>query len=287
MVAPGDSNWNDIFPDVDYALVNERRFIDEGKEAGVLGLFQTVWHDDGETLYEATWYPVLYAASAAWETGDVPPERYAADFPSAFFGTSDARYSDDVASLAHVLTMLESHQDYSTDALFWSRIFDPNVEARVAPVDVSAARKAAEAVEEHLIAARPPLHANAAAVMFLAARRYDALLRKFQVAAEVRAMYARALANAGGADGTTLRDLYWSRYWMWEMRDAYEDLAPLYARAWSYESRDGHLASNLERYHLAAQQAIALSDAFFRITRDGYLKTKTLPPFDSVVPSTP
>ena len=49
----------------------------------------------------------------------------------------------------------------------------------------------------------------------------------------------------------------------------------------------GHLASNLERYHLAAQQAIALSDAFFRITRDGYLKTKTLPPFDSVVPSTP
>ena len=85
--------------------------------------------------------------------------------------------------------------------------------------------------------------------MFLAARRYDALARKFQIAEEVRAMYADAVAHAAEPDGPTVRDLFWSRYWMWEMRDAYEDLAPLYARAWSYESRDGHLASNLERYH--------------------------------------
>ena len=73
MVAPGASNWNEIFPDVDTALANERRFIDEGKTARVLGLFQTVWHDDGETLYEATWYPVIYAAAAAWQHGDLQP----------------------------------------------------------------------------------------------------------------------------------------------------------------------------------------------------------------------
>ncbi len=54
---------------------------------------------------------------------------------------------------------------------------------------------------------------------------------------------------------------------MWELRDAYEELAPLYERAWRYESRDGHLACNLERYHLAAQQAIRYADAFYRVTR--------------------
>ena len=85
--------------------------------------------------------------------------------------------------------------------------------------------------------------------MFLAARRYDVLGRKFQIATEVRAMYADALAHAATRSRPTLRDLFWCRYWMWELRDAYEDLAPLYARAWRYESRDGHLASNLERYH--------------------------------------
>jgi hypothetical protein len=283
MVAPGDSNWNEIFPEVEYATTNERRFINEGKSAKVLGLFQTVWHDDGETLYEATWYPVLYAAASAWEAGDVTPERYAADFPSAFFGVDDPGYSDDVATLSRAATHLEAHQDYQTDPLFWSPIFDPAVEARLANVDVRGIRLGAESVEKHLYGVAPPLHANAAAVMFLAARRYDALARKFQIAAEVRAMYADAVAHAGEKDGPSLRDLFWCRYWMWEMRDAYEDIAPLYARAWSYESRDGHLASNLERYHLAAQQAIALSDAFYRVTRDGYLVTKTLPPLGDVL----
>ncbi len=62
------------------------------------------------------------------------------------------------------------------------------------------------------------------------------------------------------------RDLMWCKYWMWELRDAYEDLAPLYAQAWRYESRDGHLASNLERYHLAAQRAIERADAIYRVT---------------------
>ena len=95
----------------------------------------------------------------------------------------------------------------------------------------------------------PPLFRPSAAarqrrrVMFLAARRYDALARKFQIAAKCASMYADAVAHAGDADGPTLRDLYWCRYWMWELRDAYEDLAPLYARAWRYESRDGHLAT--------------------------------------------
>jgi hexosaminidase len=283
MVAPGDSNWNEIFPDVDYALPNERTFINEGKRSHVLGLFQTVWHDDGETLYDVTWYPVLYAAAASWEAGDVTPERYAADFPTAFFGVDDPAYSNDVLSLARALTRMEAHQNYQTNALFWSPILNEAVEARLANVDVSAVRLDAEAVEKHLYAASPPLHANAAADMFLAARRYDALARKFQIATEVRAMYADAIAHESDKDGPTIRDLFWCRYWMWEMRDAYEDLAPLYARAWTYESRDGHLASNLERYHASAQRALALSDAFYRTTYDVYLKTKTLPPLEDAL----
>jgi hypothetical protein len=60
-------------------------------------------------------------------------------------------------------------------------------------------------------------------------------------------------------------------------------LAPLYADAWRYESRDGHLAANLERYHFAAQRAIRYADAFYRATYDGYVRTKSLPPLDSVI----
>jgi hexosaminidase len=285
MVAPGASNWNEIFPNVTRALANEGLFINEGKAARVLGLFETVWHDDGETLYEATWYPVIYAAAAAWQGGNVTPEQFASDFPSAFFGVDDSSYSANVQELGRALLLLEPAGDpppNQTNSLFWGDVFDPELTGQVSAVAASSVRLTAESVEQDRYFSRPPLHANAAFVMFLAARRYDALARKVQIAREVQAMYADALTHASTDRDATLRDLLWCRYWMWELRDAYEGLASLYERAWRYESRDGHLPGNLERYHLAAQKAIDLGDAFYRASRR-YERSKSLPPFDKVV----
>jgi len=283
MVAPGARNWNEIFPNISAALDNERRFIGQGKDADVLGLFQTVWHDDGETLYEATWYPVIYAAAAAWQTTDLDPSRFADAFPSAFYGTDDATYSNGVAKLASVLTALEpaGPADDQTDALFWADPFDAAAAGQAAKAGLRQVRLWAEDVEQGLYLKRPPLHADAAFVTFLAARRYDVLARKFQIASETRQMYEDAQGHVTDSDRAE-RDLYWCRYWMWELRDAYEELAPLYARAWLYENRAGHLASNLERYHLAAQKAIERADAFYRVAQ-AYERAKTLPPFDTVV----
>jgi hexosaminidase len=275
MVAPGANNWNEIFPNVNRAIQNERAFIDEGKASHVLGLFQTVWHDDGETLYEATWYPVLYAADAAWERTDVDPARFQADFPAAFFGEDDARYGDDVSSLAAIETALGE----STDRLFWADPFDPAIASRMMKVDLRTERLQAESVEMHLLNARPPLHAGAADVMLLAARRFDALGRRYQIAQEVKQYYNDALAHPSDA----FRDLDWCKYWFWEQRDTDEMLAPLYERAWRYESRTGHLASNLERYHLDAQLQITRADAIDRATYEQYEATKTLPPLSDVL----
>jgi hexosaminidase len=283
MIAPGASNWNEVFPNLDTALFNERRFIDEGKAAHVLGLFQTVWHDDGETLYEATWYPVIYAAATAWQDGGLAPETFARDFPATFFGVDDGSYSSDIGRLGSLAGMLEppNYAYGQTDPLFWADPFYGAAASQVSKADLALFRMNAEAVEQDLYARRPPLHANVASVMFLAARRYDVLARKFQIASEVRAMYDDARAHAASDRDRAERDLLWCRYWMWELRDAYEDLAPIYARAWLYESRDGHLPSNLERYHLAAQKAIERADAFYRVAQ-AYARTGSLPPFDEV-----
>jgi hypothetical protein len=68
MVAPGASNWNEIYPDLATSYANVARFVGEAKGVhGMLGMFMTVWHDDGETLFEATWPAVAYAAATAWQ----------------------------------------------------------------------------------------------------------------------------------------------------------------------------------------------------------------------------
>ncbi|MDE2483118.1 MAG: hypothetical protein KGN02_13150, partial [bacterium] len=231
-------------------------------------------HDDGETLYEATWYPVLYAASAAWSRDD-SLDSFARSFPWAFFGSDDPRYARDALQLGDVDAQLPA----ASDKLFWADPFDEASASAISDATLARVRLAAENVESDLYAAAPPLHANAAKVMLLAARRYDALGRRYQIAREVRGYYADALEHPKDA----VRDLFWCKYWFWEQRDSDEMLAPLYASAWRYESREGHLASNLERYHMDAQRAIERADAIDRVTYETYLKTKTLPPLDGVI----
>jgi hexosaminidase len=274
MVAPGANNWNRIYPSLGAALQNEQKFIDAGKDAHVLGLFQTVWHDDGETLFEATWYPVLYAAADAWNTTD----GFADDFSSAFFGTADVPYARDMLTLGALGGPLP---DYS-DKLEVDDPFGP-VAASMAGVDVKQLRLEAEGVATDMLRAHPLLHANAAAVMLLAAQRYDALGRRYQVAREIRAMYADATAHPDNG----VRDLFWSRYWFWELRDTANRIASLYAKAWRYEDREDHLASNLGIFTRDAQLAQGRADALYRATYDDFVPKKTLPPIDSILGTTP
>ena len=287
MVAPGADNWNEIYPNLDVALGNIDRFVSQGKAAHVLGLFQTVWHDDGETLYEATWYPVVYAAASAWEAARVDRERYARDFPRAFFGTDDPRYVDDFKNMADARTLLEhALGDRSGNYLFWADPFDAAFAKNLATPtpDVANVRLAVERTIAHLrSASAPPLHQNAAAVLAFAANKYDVLGRNLQIASEARAYYDDARSNAGKNDDYVGRGLNVAKYLLWEMRDEFEELEPMARATWEYESRTGHEASVLERYHLAAQRAIERADALNRVAVETYAQTRTLPPFDDVI----
>jgi hypothetical protein len=286
MIAPGANNWNEIFPDVATAVPNEDLFISQGKGVpGVIGVFQTVWHDDGETLYEATWYPVLYAAASAWEAGPVERARFERDFPLAFFGSGDPRYASDLASLGRCRTLLGDGPREYGDYLFWSDPFEPDLQDVARRVDLRALRLAAEETLAHLRGAPPPpLHAGAAAVMQLAALRYDALGRAFQIAVEARDDYDGARAEIGRNEGFVLRGLNVTKYLFWEQRDTLLGLLPLVRSTWEYESRPGHEQSVLERYHVAADRAIDRADRVTSATY-GYVERKTLPPFDELLGS--
>ena len=290
MVAPGANNWNEIFPNLHAALSNEGIFIQQGKNSHVLGLFQTVWNDDGESLFEATWYPVIYAAASAWEASAVSPNRFVTDFPHAFFGSDDPRFGTDVVTLGNIVAQLEAPKGYgTTNELFWADPFDAHFDARMAQVDLHAVRLESESVEEHLLTNTPPLHRNAAAVMLLAARKFDVIGRKFQAAQEIRDYYADAVAHAGEDHSPSVRDLFWCKYWFWELSESYGEIKPLFASAWRYEDRESHLSSILARYDMTMQQQLARADGIQRAIYETYLPTKKLPPLDAALglPQTP
>jgi len=286
--SPGAWNWNEIYPDIDTAFASSARFIADAKRTPrMLGVFETVWHDDGESLFEASWYPVVFAIASAWQSAPVDEASFGNDFARAFFGSSDPRFGRDLTALAAIRTMLRSEPESDPgDYLFWADPFDRRISDRVAHADLRTLRLRAETVMTHLMKQTPPLHANAARVMLLAARRYDALARHVQIASEARAYYDDARAHAGGKeDGIVYRGLNVAKYLCWELRDEMLAIAPLYAAAWRYEDRPYALPRVIERYHAAAQRAIGRADRINTIEREDYLRDRTLPSFDDAVGS--
>ncbi len=84
LVAPGVVNWNRVFPNLDQAIPGIRGFTREGQQAGAIGQLDCTWADNGDALFALVWYPALYAAAAAWQSGDCDPERFARAFDWAF-----------------------------------------------------------------------------------------------------------------------------------------------------------------------------------------------------------
>jgi hypothetical protein len=287
LVSPGANNWNEIFPDLNVAYANESQFLADGKSANVLGMFETVWHDDGETLYDATWAPVAFAAATAWQRGPVDRAAWHRTFARVFFGTDDPRFGLDFdlfESIDKLLTA-KSPRDPS-DYLFWADPFDERIATRTAPAVIATLRSAAETIVLHLSAATPPLHPEAARAMLLAARRYDDLGRRFQIGAEVRALYADAQAHAATHDDTIVyRDLNQAKYFCWELRDELTGLEPDYAAAWTAESTRPGLDRILVKYRRGEARAQAVADRLDAVQREDYLRGHTLPPFDEVLAS--
>ena len=289
MVSPGANNWNEVYDDLSTAYANEAQFLADAKAARdshVLGMFETVWHDDGESLYEATWAPVAFAAASAWQSGPVDRTTWHATFASAFFGPHDAtRYARDLDDLEAIRDGL--HTAPETDPpnyLFWSDPFDARIQTRMQKLDLAGLRLKAEDVMDHLARAHPPLHAQAAAVMRLAALRYDTLGRRFQIGKEARDDYDDARAHAPAhQDGIVYRGLNIAKYLCWELRDEMTALAPLYAAAWNAESRPAGRDRVLVRYARAAQIAVGEADRLYAAAREDYLRGGTLPPFDEAI----
>jgi len=50
-VCPGAQNWNQIFPNLDAATKNIGNFVRDGQNAGAIGMMNTTWDYDGESLF--------------------------------------------------------------------------------------------------------------------------------------------------------------------------------------------------------------------------------------------
>lgn len=227
IVCPSVNNWSKPAPDFDVAVTNIGRFVAEGKRQGALGMLNTVWFDDGESLFDVVWYPVLYSAAAAWEGADVPRKEFDRAYDWAFYRAEGRAFADATGKLGqiHALARKAGLTDAANEYLW----LDPysgqgaRVYSRLAPHVAQMrilAEEAAVAILENRGNCR--LHTNTLDYLEFAARRMDWLGMKVQFCGEITAMYRDArehvadssrvfhdLEYIAGLDGHTadLRDM--------------------------------------------------------------------------------
>jgi hexosaminidase len=279
-VAPGDANWNSVYPEERNALWNIQGFIREGQKLGSTGALTTVWNDDGEGLFNMDWYGVLFGAVAAWQPG----ESSIADYQDAYGAVFHLDASGKIGNAEKELMAAEealgnAKTGMTSDTVFW---LDPwsaqgqAVEVKLQPfvADLRThAERAIVLIEQARQANAGLLEPNALLAMDLGARRLDLIGMKFELAQLMAQSYAQAVAqqhDKAKANATLglLDDISSDNGRCQDLRDAYSAIRSEYAQVWLSENRPYWLNNVTVRYDVEIERWQRRADQIAESTRD-------------------
>jgi hexosaminidase len=278
-VCPGIWSWNQIFPNIESSSKNITNFVRDGQAAGVMGMMNTSWDDDGESLFEMGWYGIVLGAAASWHDTPVVIDTFDRNFDWAFFRNDGDQFVKAIRALGSVNSLLGTGP---SDELFWRDPFTANFQnlARRLLEKSQQLRLQVESANEAIITNQQRARRNQSMLpaMRLAAERFDHLGRRIQVAEKFSRDYWDAYLNLG--DRTKARRL--RRYTgaiynsLREMAEELTAIRELYRQQWLAENRPYWLDSVLARYDQAVAIWLNKSRALEDAVRD-YEQTSILP----------
>jgi hypothetical protein len=251
-VCPGAQTWNQIFPNTDAAAKNIINFVRDGQKAGAIGMMNTTWDDDGETLFDVAWYPIALGAAASWQEGAMDRTQFDSNFAWSFFRAEGNDLTSALLAIGKAGPSISAGA--TTDDLFWRDPFANQFInfARTNNEKIKQMRLSVENAEEQIIKNKKSARRNRASIdgMALAARRFDHLGRRYEVMQKFSDQYWDAYLNLGDrAKARKLRYYYGAIYN--NLREMAEELSILkedYRKQWLAENRPYWLESVLARY---------------------------------------
>ncbi|MGA7398652.1 MAG: beta-N-acetylhexosaminidase [Candidatus Sulfotelmatobacter sp.] len=284
VVAPGANNWSQVWPDLDVAFVNIRNFVRDGQDLGAMGVLNTTWNDDGESIYGMAWPALVFGAAAGWQAGESNIDDFKNDYDWAFYRNEDSTFRDVLENLdsGHE-TLAKNHIVLETDELFWADPFTQEGAAlmqKILPAAVDM-RLGAEHALESLYRNSDKAQANQTTLadMTLGAWRWDALGMKAEFTEEINRFYWDAFQNQTDAErvDNDLAEITDANARLEDLRDATTRLSEMYREAWLREYNPFWLDNVLVRYDTLAREFQQKIVAVRQVRRQ-YDLTKTLAP---------
>jgi hexosaminidase len=282
VVAPGAQTWNQLWPNLDTGYLNIRNFVRDGQKLGAMGMLNTTWNDDGESIYGMAWPALVFGAAAGWQAGESNIDQFKNAYDWAFYRNGDTTFRDALENLDRGHQALAKIKvDTETDDLFWIDPFTPEGARMMQKLAAAAPemRVGAEHALESLYRNRTKAHANqdTLADMTLGAWRWDALGMKAEFTQEIDKFYWDAFQNQTDADrvGNDLEEITAINARLEDLRDATTRLSQMYREAWLREYSPFWLDNVLVRYDGLARE-FQKKIVAVRQARRQYDATKTL-----------
>jgi hexosaminidase len=284
IVAPGAQTWNQLWPNLDTGYVNIRNFVRDGQNLGAIGMLNTTWNDDGESIYGMAWPTLIFGAAAGWQAGEANVDNFKNAYDWAFYRNSDATFRDALENLDRGHQSLSKiGVDTETDDLFWIDPFTPEG-ARMMQKIAAAAPEMRLGAERALISlyrdgAKAHANQDTLADMTLGAWRWDALGMKAQFTQEIGKFYWDAFQNPADEDRVSndLEEITAINARLEDLRDVTTRVSSMYRQAYLREYGSYWLENVLVRYdNLAREFQKKIADV--RQARRQYGATKTLTP---------
>jgi hypothetical protein len=255
VVAPGANNWNQVWPNLDAAYINIHNFVRDGQNLSAMGMLNTMWNDDGESIYGMAWPALVYGAAAGWQSGESDVEQFKTAYDWAFYRSDGAIFRDILHDLDEGHEALAKIKvDLETDELFWADPFTPagaKLMQKILPA-ASDMRLAAEHALVSLYRNSDQAHANQLSLddMILAGWRWDTLGMKAQYTQEINSFYWDAFRNQAdvGRVENDLAEISDTNARLEDLRDATTRLRKMYRDAWLREYSPFWLDNVLVRY---------------------------------------
>ena len=287
-VASGVNNWNRVYPDNDYALRNIQGFVRDGQSVGSTGMLNTIWNDDGEGLFQADWYGVLFGAAAAWQAGNSDTAKFQDSYGSVFHGDHTGNIDQAQRELITIYQALDrANLGESTDSLYWLDPWGPEgkaISVKLRPLvhDMRMHAERAITLVSQARAAGSLRESDALDALELGARRLDFVGQKFETADLIASLYTQMYAWQN--DATKAQQINGTFYTIAganglceDLRDGYSYGRLIYSDLWMRENRPYWLQNVLVRYDLSMQLWVQRSTQF-RAAQFAWRTEHHLPP---------
>lgn len=244
-VCPGVRDWNVILPEFGDALVNIRNFVRDGVKHGALGMLNTEWKDDGETLNGPNWHGYAWGAECAWNASATEPADFNRRLGAVLFGEQGDHFGQAITLLAQTHRLfgaqgLRTQRFWETDALTQR---SAGLIRRQAEELLALVRPAIE----HLEACRRQATVNADLLdgLLFGARRMEVMATRGLNALEVARLYRAAYDGSPREAGPLLEQ---AEQLVRRDRAVHADLGRRFSALWLAENKPFSLDRVMARY---------------------------------------